>query len=99
MRRYINEIDGKILKVVYNQEELDEMKEFAKACNKMEFEKRKLECKIREDLKGYVIGELEDVEINYSVLKDEFYVSYKDNEYEIRTKKFLFKRIKDFLWK
>lgn len=93
MRKYINEIDGKILKIVYNQEELDEMKEFAKVYNKMESEKRKLEIKIKDDLKGYVIGELEDVELKYMSLNDYFYISYKDNKPK---KKILFKRIKDF---
>ena len=34
MRKYINEIDAKILKIVYTQEELSEMKEFAKTCKR-----------------------------------------------------------------
>ena len=96
MRKYINEIDAKILKIVYTQEELDEMKEFTKVWRNMEYEKHKLEIKIKDDLKGYVIGELEDVEINYNSLGDVFYVSYKDDN---KPKKNLFKRIKDFLWK
>lgn len=96
MRKYINEIDEKILKIVYTQEELDEMKEFTKVWRNMEYEKRKLEIKIKDDLKGYVIGELEDVELNYISFDDKFYISYKDDN---KPKKNLFKRIKDFLWK
>lgn len=61
----------------------------------MEYEKHKLEIKIKDDLKGYVIGEVEDVELNYISFNDTFYISYKDNE----PKKNLFKRIKDLLWK
>lgn len=96
MRKYINEIDEKILKIVYTQEELDEMKEFTKTWRNMEYEKHKLEIKIKDDLKGYVIGELEDVELNYVSFNDTFYISYKDDN---KPKKNLFKRIKDFLWK
>lgn len=96
MRKYINEIDEKILKTVYTQEELDEMKEFTKVWRNMEYEKHKLEIKIKDDLKGYVIGELEDVELNYISFNDTFYISYKDDN---KPKKSLFKRIKDFLWK
>lgn len=62
----------------------------------MEYEKHKLEIKIKDDLKGYVIGELEDVELNYVSFNDTFYISYKDDN---KPKKNLFKRIKDFLWK
>ena len=96
MRRYINEIDKKILNIVYTREELNEMKEFTKVWKNIEYEKHKLEIKIKDDLKGYVIGELEDVELNYISFNDTFYISYKDDN---KLKKNLFKRIKDFLWK
>lgn len=90
MRRYINEIDKKILNIVYTQEELDEMKELAKAWRNIKNEKRNIEIKIKDNC-GYVIRELEYAEINYNALGDEFYVSYKDDN-----PKTLFKRIKDF---
>ena len=96
MRKYINEIDEKILKTVYTQEELDKMKEFTKTWRNIEYEKQKLEIKIKDDLKGYVIGELEDVELNYVSFNDTFYISYKNDN---KPKKNLFKRIKDLLWK
>lgn len=56
MREYINEIDSKILKILYTPEELEEMKEFTRQYKLMRDEKYSREMKIKKDLKGYVIG-------------------------------------------
>ena len=76
MREYRNQIDDKIIKSAFTEEEIQEFKEIAKAYDEIIKLKRSTERNIRQRLEGYVIGELEGVNIMYNSTKEEIIVQY-----------------------
>lgn len=76
MREYRNQIADKIIKSAFTEEEIQEFKEIAKAYDEIIKLKRSTERNIRQRLEGYVIGELEGVNIMYNSTKEEIIVQY-----------------------
>lgn len=76
MREYRNQIADKIIKSAFTEEEIQEFKEIAKAYDEIIKLKRSAERNIGQRLEGYIIGELEGVNIMYNSTKEEIIVQY-----------------------
>jgi hypothetical protein len=83
MRQYINQIDDKIIKMIFSQDELSEYKEITKKYIEAKNKKQDAETTIMKKLKGAVIGELEGVDLQYLAHGDTFYIAYKDQSYKM----------------
>lgn len=90
MRKYINQIDDRIIATILSENELIEYKDIAKKYSELKSAKHKAEKEIMTKINGAVIGELEEIEINYLAFGNTFYISYKDKSKEIS----LFNKIK-----
>ena len=81
MRQYRNQIDNKIIKSAFTEEEIQEFKEIAKAYEEILQAKRSAERKIKDKLEGYVIGELESINLSYIAYTKEVIFQYSfENE-------------------
>ena len=76
MREYRNQIDDKIIKIAFTDEELLEFKEIAKAYDEIVQFKRSAERNIKQKLEGYVIGELESINLLYIAYTKEIIFQY-----------------------
>lgn len=91
MRQYRNQIDNKIIKAVFTEEEIKEFKEIAKAYDEIVQLKRTTEKEIKDKLEGYVIGELECVNLSYIAYTKEiiFQYSFENEDKEQKEETFL----------
>lgn len=95
MREYRNQIDNKIIKTAFTEEEIQEFKEIAKAYDEIVQAKRSAERKIKEKLEGYVIGELKDINLLYIAYTEEIIFQYSF-ENEKQKEETLSEKIKGF---
>lgn len=79
MRKYKNEIDEKIIKIAFTDEELLEFKEIARAYEEIKRVKQDTEREMKEKLKGFVIGELQGINLRYSEYDKSLLIQYKDD--------------------
>lgn len=79
MRKYKNEIDEKIIKIAFTDEELLEFKEIAKAYEEIKRVKYETERKMKEKLEGFVIGDLQGINLWYSAYDNSLLIQYKDD--------------------
>lgn len=79
MRQYKNQIDNKIIKIAFTEEEIQEFKELAEAYDKILELKRSYERNIKDKLEGLVIGELEGVNICLAGFHNELVIQYTHN--------------------
>ena len=80
---YINEIDPKIIEMVFSKEEITEYKEIAKLSYVIKESKYKLEQDVKKRLKNVVIGDLENIKLNYLAYGNTFYISYDSYNYKM----------------
>lgn len=78
MRTYINEIDPKLIQLVLNDSELEECKQLVKEFQSLKSKKYSMEKELTSRLRGFIIGELEGVEIHYLSVGNTLYVSYTE---------------------
>ena len=76
MREYRNQIDDKIIKSAFTEEEIQEFKEIAKTYEEIVQAKRSAEFEIKKRLEGYVIGELESINLSYIAYTKEIIFQY-----------------------
>lgn len=76
MREYRNQIDNKIIKTVFTEEEIQEFKEIAKAYDEIVQLKLSAEFEIKKRLEGCVIGELESINLLYIAYTKEIIFQY-----------------------
>lgn len=79
MRHYKNEIDEKIIKIAFTDEELLEFKEIARTYEEIKRVKYNTERKMKEKLEGFVIGELQGINLLYSEYDKSLLIQYKDD--------------------
>lgn len=82
MRQYKNEIDAKIIETAFSKEELDEFKEIAKIYEDAKTLKYETEAEIKRKIAGYVIGDLEGVNLCYTAYDKSLLIQYKIDSYE-----------------
>ena len=83
MRQYINQIDNKIIKVIFSQDELSEYKEIAKEYVEARSKKQDAEIMIMKKLEGAVIGKLEGVGLWYLHHNDTFFIAYTEQSNQV----------------
>lgn len=76
MRNYINQINDKLINMIFTSEELEEYREITSNYNQVKNDKRRGESEAKNKLASVVIGELDGIQFNFSAYSGDFYMSY-----------------------
>lgn len=76
MRKYINQIDDKLINMIFTSEELKEYREITSKYNQVKNAKRLGEIKANNKLASVVIGKLNGIQFNFIEYNGDFYMSY-----------------------
>lgn len=78
MRKYINQIDDKLINMMFTSEELEEYREITTKYNQVKNDKQLGEIEAKNKLASVTIGELDGIQFNFSAYSGDFYMSYID---------------------